>query len=78
MLDKMVCKDEEKYSVLEELVKNFEEKINELYSKNLDHIEINLKNEQEKEYLVDLIKKYSLAYQEKDKKIIIFNNKKIK
>lgn len=78
MLDKMVSKDEEKYSNLEELVKNFEEKINELYSKNLDHIEINLKNDQEKEYLVDLIKKYSLAYQEKDKKIIIFNNKKIK
>jgi len=77
MLDKMVSKDEEKYPNLEKLVKNFEEKINELYSKNMEYIEINFKNDQEKEYFVDLIKKYSLTYQEKDKKIIIFNNKKI-
>ena len=77
MLDKMVSKDENKNTNIEELVKNLEEKINELYSTNQEYIEINIKNEEEKEFIIDLIKKYSLNYKEQNNKIIISKPKKL-
>jgi stage III sporulation protein AA len=72
MLDKMASKDDEKNTNIDQLFKDFEQKINELYSKNLEQIEIDFKTNEEREFIIDLLKKYSLNYKELDKKIIVF------
>ena len=75
MLDKMASKDENK-NVFESLLKDFEEKIEKLYTTKNNFIEINFANEDEKNFIIDLVKKYSLNYEEKDSKIIIYKPKK--
>lgn len=74
MLDKMASKDDEmntKNTNIDQIIKDLEQKINELYTKNLEQIEINFKTNEEKELIIDLLKKYSINYKELDKKIII-------